>query len=350
MSPNQPPTTDPIDDTNTLFTPEPQERTDINVVTQQDSENISQRLDFSSTPSQIERDRFQTHQQYYTEDWLTSHGEIDSSPLVEPSTFAHVPTPTVDSPTISRTQIRDVMDANTSDMKEITAAARSMVFMSNSSSQKRCTPKTSILAFLRRDVIDAQTKLLEQKGTSIFDTGAIVSQAKRAFHTKRGTAVAHKQFKQLKSNMQSLFKNGEIGMPLGMQHHRMLLEDIMGLSVGTEIVYLIHQSHVFVAGEKPTWWSRRINSIANDKKSRCHFVEFQNNLYWAVKATVRNNPEKDYLHKKIYTEDDISKGCTQKGGWGITIELSTGKKKNLLFSDFIEHPIQLQIWVKGCVR
>ena len=66
MSPNQPPTTDPIDDTNTLFTPEPQERTDINVVTQQDSENISQRLDFSSTPSQIERDRFQTHQQYYT--------------------------------------------------------------------------------------------------------------------------------------------------------------------------------------------------------------------------------------------------------------------------------------------
>ena len=198
------------------------------------------------------------------------------------------------------------MDANTSEMKEITAAARSMVFMSNSSSQKRCTPKMSILAFLCRDVIEAEMKLMEQKGTSIFDTTATVSQAKRAFYTKRGTAVAHKQFKELKSNIQTLFNNGKIGTTLGTQHHRMLLEDIMGLSVGTEIVYLIHQSHIFVAGEKPTWWSRRIHSIANDKKSRCHFVEFQNNLYWAVKGTVRNNPEKDYLHKKIYTEDDIS--------------------------------------------
>ena len=192
MSSNQPPTTDPIDDTNTLFTPEPRRRTDFNVITQQDSENASQRLDFSSTLSQDDRDRFQTHQHYYTEDWLTSHGETESSPLVEPSTFAHVPaTPTVDSPTITRTQIRDVMDANTSEMKEITAVARSMVFMSNSSSQKRFTPKTSILAFLRRDVLEAETKLLEDKGISIFDTAATLSQAKRAFYTKRGTAVAH---------------------------------------------------------------------------------------------------------------------------------------------------------------
>ena len=119
-----------------------------------------------------------------------------------------------------------------------------------------------------------------------------------------------------------------IGTTLGTQHHRMLLEDIMGLSVGTEIVYLIHQSHIFIAGEKPTWWSRRIHLIAKDKKSRCHLVKFQNNLYWAVQATVRNNPEKDNFHKRIYTEEDsISKGCTQKGGWGITVELSTEDKK-----------------------
>ena len=239
------------------------------------------------------------------------------------------------------------MDANTSEMKEITAVARSMVFMSNSSSQKRFTPKTSILAFLRRDVLEAETKLLEDKGISIFDTAATLSQAKRAFYTKRGTAVAHKPFKEFKTKMQSLFNNGEIGMTLGTQHDRMLLEDIMGLSVGTEIVYLIHQSHIFVAGEKPTWWSRRIHSIAKDKKSRCHFVKFQKNLYWAVKATVCNNPEKHNLHEKTYTEDDISKGCTQKGGWGITVELSTGYKKNLLFTDFIQHPIQLQIWMNG---
>ena len=58
------------------------------------------------------------------------------------------------------------------------------------------------------------------------------------------------------------------------------------------------------------------------------FLQISKNLYWAaVKVTVRNNPEKDNLHKRIYTEDDISKGCTQKGGWGITVELSTEDKK-----------------------
>lgn len=42
------------------------------------------------------------------------------------------------------------------------------------------------------------------------------------------------------------------GMMRGTQHHRMLLEDIMGLSIGTEIVYLIHQSHNFIAGKNLT--------------------------------------------------------------------------------------------------
>jgi len=42
--------------------------------------------------------------------------------------------------------------------------------------------------------------------------------------------------------MKTLFENGEIGTTLGNQHHRMLLEDIMGLSVGTEIVYLTNSS------------------------------------------------------------------------------------------------------------
>ena len=52
MSSNQPPTTNPIDDTNTLFTPEePQRTTHIHVITQ-DSENATQQLDVSSTLSQ----------------------------------------------------------------------------------------------------------------------------------------------------------------------------------------------------------------------------------------------------------------------------------------------------------
>ena len=76
--------------------------------------------------------------------------------------------------------------------------------------------------------------------------------------------------------MKGLFDNNEIGMAIGHTHHRMLLEDIMGLSVGSEILYLIHQSHSSVSGAaKESWWSRRIHSIVSDHvKSRCHYVQF----------------------------------------------------------------------------
>ena len=83
MSSNPPPTNDPIHNTNTLFTPEPQRPSDVNVITQ-NSENAVQQLDFSSTPTLESRSRFQTHQ-HYTEEWLTTHEETESSPLVEPS-------------------------------------------------------------------------------------------------------------------------------------------------------------------------------------------------------------------------------------------------------------------------
>ena len=117
------------------------------------------------------------------------------------------------------------------------------------------------------------------------------------------------------------------------------------------MIFLIHQSHNFVSGNKETWWSRRIHTIllasADYVTSHCCFVKFQDNLYWAIKATVCNNPQKDNLHKKIYTEDDIIKGCTKKGGWGITVELPTGEKMNILYTDLLRNPIHLQIWVSG---
>ena len=120
--------------------------------------------------------------------------------------------------------------------------------------------------------------------------------------------------------MKWLFNAGKIGMAIGHTHHRMLLEDIMGLSLGGDeiSIYLIHQSHSFVSGENETWWSRWIHSIGSEHvNSHCLYVVFQDNLlYWAIKVTVCNNPQKeDDLHdSKIYTEDDISEGCTQQGG------------------------------------
>ena len=83
------------------------------------------------TPTPGGRNGFHTHQQYYTEEWLSTHGETKTSPLFEPFTVAHVPTPTVDSPTIMRNEIRDIMESNTLENREIASVARYMVFLSN---------------------------------------------------------------------------------------------------------------------------------------------------------------------------------------------------------------------------
>ena len=180
------------------------------------------------------------------------------------------------------------------------------------SSQKCFTPKTSILTFLRRDVLKAETKLLEQKGTSIFDTSATLSQAKRAFYTKRATAVAHKQFKELKSNMQTLFNNGEIGTTLGTQHHRMLLEDIMGLSVGTEIVYLIHLSYISLmflllgrnqlGGLDGYIQSLRIRSrVVILSNFKTIFIGLSRRLYAIIQRKITSI--KGYIQRMIYLKD-----------------------------------------------
>ena len=148
MSSDPPPTTTPNDNPDALFTPEPQRPSRVNVITQ-DSENASQELDFSSMPAQEARNTFQDQQHYYTEEWLSAHGETESSPLLEPSTVAHAPTPIVHSPTISKSKIRNIlMDSNTMESREIAASASSMVFLSNTATQKCCSPKSNYLSFL----------------------------------------------------------------------------------------------------------------------------------------------------------------------------------------------------------
>ncbi len=344
MSSDPPPPTDPITNTDNLFTPEPYRPSNLNVITQ-DTENASRTINFSSTPAGEEVTTFQEHQHTYTEEWLYNHGRTDESPLVEPSTFPHVPTPTVESPTISKSQIRTLVDSNTMEGKEIAAAARSMVFMSNQSQKKRSSPKSSFLTFLRRDQIDGEIVNLEREGVSSINTEATLGQARRGWYWQRSIGVEQKFFK-LKKEMQKAFKANLLGPTLTPTHHRMMLEDIMGLQANKEVILLIHQSHKFVSGKENTWWSKRIISIAaNYSKSNCHFVQFQDNLFWAVKGKIRNNPRRNDLHRKIHTDDEIRQGCTKRGGWGITIELPTGELKDILFCDFLADPIHLQLWM-----
>jgi hypothetical protein len=143
-------------------------------------------------------------------------------------------------------------------------------------------------------------------------------------------------------------KAGEIGYTLSQHHHRLLIEDIMGIAVGKELILLIHQDHHFLHKQNETWWSRRIKSIGtSDMKGRCNYVKFQSNLYYALKVKVCSNPQGEDLYNSIYTKNEILYGCTKKGGWGITIKLANSERQEILFHDLLECPKQLHMWVHG---
>ncbi len=340
MPPDPPPPTTPRRNSNILFTPDNSQPTTFNVVTQ--PSQLTQDFDSVSTPvRQAESD-----QQYYTETWLLDHANSNVTPIVEPSNVPHYPTPTTDSPDTTRATVRDAMEATTIERSEVASAARSILSLSSQSSQARYSPSTSMLMFLRNEDIDNEIESLKASGKSTFSTNNVLRFAKRSWSNTRKVKVEDKKFGPYRKTLDS----SNFLPALGRTHNRMLLEDIMSVvsSPSKQYVLLVHQSNKLVCGQDETWWSRRIKSMLsshiNDVLS---YVQFQSNLYWAIKVKIRSNPQETSLNSKTYTEKDITYGCTKRGGWGLTVEVPSGECTNLLFCDLIQCPEQIQLWADG---
>ena len=139
------------------------------------------------------------------------------------------------------------------------------------------------------------------------------------------------KFKKFREKMDILSERGLLSPPLTTFHNRLLLEDVMGIEKEQELVLLIHQSHRYVAGKSETWWSRRIQTIGNDHvPDQVNYIVFQSNLYWALRIVVVSNPERESLYNKVHTQNDIVRGCTQSGGWGLRVQVGTGEQQNVL--------------------
>ena len=77
-----------------------------------------------------------------------------------------------------------------------------------------------------------------------------------------------------------------------------------------------------------------------------NYVVFQSSLYWALRVIVVSNPQHEALLNKVYTENEIVRGCTQHGGWCIQVQVGTNEQKNILFRDLVLAPEHLQLWAK----
>ena len=144
------------------------------------------------------------------------------------------------------------MDKTSNSNREIAAAARSMVSFSNSARKKVYNPKDSLLSFLRDKRIETEIGILASNGSNTFDVTSTLRLAKRSWYNKRNISVKNKIFKAFKKEMDSLTNEGQLGYTLTQHHHRLLIEDVMGIKIGKELIFLIHQDHKFFQNDRET--------------------------------------------------------------------------------------------------
>ena len=135
MSSNRPPPIPPNTNTNTDDSHNVNTAPSVPVVTQ--ASQSSEELVPLSTPQQQRgvqnvADDFMDFQ----EEHILEHANIESTPIMAPSTVAYFPTPTNSSPDTSKKRMHSVMDSTTISNKERAAAARSMVSLANSTGKK----------------------------------------------------------------------------------------------------------------------------------------------------------------------------------------------------------------------
>ena len=310
MSSNPPPPPiTPNANTNANFTPDDNAPPRVDVVTQ--ASQLTQEFNLVSTPAAQQRNRNNLREEFldFQEEHILEHANTETTPIMEPSTVPHFPTPTNHSPDTSNKRIHSVMETT---MKNIdrAAAARSMVALSNSAGKKRYTPpKTSLLTFLRSEDIANHASMLDTAGKPMMNassTSSTLKLAKRAWFNDSTIKTKDKKFKEFRTTkMDVLCERGLLSSALNKFYNRLLLEDLMGIERDKELV-LIHQSHSYVSGSSKTWWSRRIKTIGDDHiPEHLNYIVFQSNLYWALRVVVVSNPQLESLHNRVHIKNEI---------------------------------------------
>lgn len=122
--------------------------------------------------------------------------------------------------------------------------------------------------------------------------------------------------------------------PLTHLHHRLLLEDIMLLEKDTQVILLISSTHPFITNEKLFQkWQRILLDSWNIKPFQP--VHFSNTMFYAISATVSNNPNYWGYYHGTFTESEIIEQCTNRGGAGIVVKFEDHQDVLLKFHEFI---------------
>ena len=123
---------------------------------------------------------------------------------------------------------------------------------------------------------------------------------------------------------------------ISVNHNRLLLEDIMLLKTGENILLLIAGNHEIFKknGGNQTFLLKNIlESVEFDGMPP---QSFRNLIYFACNLVVSANASQCNLQDGNFTIDEIKKICTRHGGGGVIFKMSNNYSHLFKFCDIIE--------------
>ena len=192
--------------------------------------------------------------------------------------------------------------------------------------------KTSMMLFLREDRLRATSLLL---GAKPFSTNGVMRRCYNGFG--RATSCSYLPFNNMKP---TLIDPTLSTQPLTLDHHRLLFEDFVELTPGTEVVFLVSRMNHFFQ-DKITFQLFQNELKANPSVSRV----ISGKRYFAFQAVVTSNPKCNDFIDSNYTHSEIAKLCIFREGVAIRFELKSTKRPiNLFHYDFFDSMGTFQLW------
>ena len=314
----------------TLFptTPSRQSPSDAAAVTQSPQGSVLDPQDISKTRE--DHSDFHYHSLHYDDDQFPGQ-----SPALQSPTVARMPVRIQHSPGFSsQREVAAALLQMHSSHPEKRQLSRETIMNRNKKSRVCYSVKSNILTFLRPPLV--------AKSISEYDFRYVHKSAHNSWQNKK--QVTYSPFPKPRLLKQRLMKSP---IPLTFRHRRLLVEDIMLLEPGESVVLLMSQKHPFLKDKDALGkhWMKKLLEGWDVKPVQA--IQFSSTVYFAMDVTVSANHYYDRMNGKDLEEDAIIKMCMDSGGGGVHLMFPHCANPLFKFQQFLEHPIDLQLWHVG---
>ena len=196
--------------------------------------------------------------------------------------------------------------------------------MKTSKKQPYANPEKTLIWFLRKSFVDANTFTLDGKTLS---TAQKFKPVLDFWEKETNSTKKNNRFAPYEDIQKSLLE----GWPLHIRYRRLLLEDFMMLNSNDNVVCFMRKAHSLF--KSPTW-TRNLKECLIQKPYEP--LQLKGVIYFGFDMQVVRNISRYDILNGIYLKQDLRQNCTIAGGHGLTMELVGNHYQQLItFYNFI---------------